>query len=98
MIRRPPRSALFPYTTLFRSPGAVAIHVFVLARLHRRRSAKRFHRGKPVPVQACPARDGRLVGSGRGAGAGPGTGPPRSVLVAGWDPKSTRLNSSNANI
>src|SRR5256885_9854124 len=24
MIRRPPRSTLFPYTTLFRSPGAVA--------------------------------------------------------------------------
>src|SRR3712207_7658128 len=24
MIRRPPRSTLFPYTTLFRSPGVVA--------------------------------------------------------------------------
>src|SRR5256885_6973626 len=24
MIRRPPRSTLFPYTTLFRSPGPVA--------------------------------------------------------------------------
>src|SRR2546422_7510025 len=24
MIRRPPRSTLFPYTTLFRSPGIVA--------------------------------------------------------------------------
>src|SRR3712207_2986264 len=24
MIRRPPRSTLFPYTTLFRSPGAFA--------------------------------------------------------------------------
>src|SRR5258708_23777973 len=24
MIRRPPRSTLFPYTTLFRSPGTVA--------------------------------------------------------------------------
>src|SRR5438067_6093683 len=23
MVRRPPRSTLFPYTTLFRSPGAV---------------------------------------------------------------------------
>src|SRR3989442_4961468 len=27
MIRRPPRSTLFPYTTLFRSPGAVAAGV-----------------------------------------------------------------------
>src|SRR5256885_10811491 len=25
MIRRPPRSTLFPYTTLFRSPGASAV-------------------------------------------------------------------------
>src|SRR3712207_740248 len=25
MIRRPPRSTLFPYTTLFRSPGAVEL-------------------------------------------------------------------------
>src|SRR5260370_20224215 len=25
MIRRPPRSTLFPYTTLFRSPGQVVI-------------------------------------------------------------------------
>src|SRR5258708_30308093 len=27
MIRRPPRSTLFPYTTLFRSPGAAAASV-----------------------------------------------------------------------
>src|SRR2546425_5975277 len=27
MIRRPPRSTLFPYTTLFRSPGHVPIYV-----------------------------------------------------------------------
>src|SRR3712207_7263958 len=26
MIRRPPRSTLFPYTTLFRSPGRGAAH------------------------------------------------------------------------
>src|SRR2546430_14385860 len=26
MIRRPPRSTLFPYTTLFRSYGAEAVH------------------------------------------------------------------------
>src|SRR2546430_11314074 len=25
MIRRPPRSTLFPYTTLFRSPGGIVI-------------------------------------------------------------------------
>src|SRR2546422_2315769 len=27
MIRRPPRSTLFPYTTLFRSPGPSGVHV-----------------------------------------------------------------------
>src|SRR2546430_4339903 len=27
MIRRPPRSTLFPYTTLFRSPGEVPQHL-----------------------------------------------------------------------
>src|SRR2546422_7756541 len=26
MIRRPPRSTLFPYTTLFRSPGVFEVH------------------------------------------------------------------------
>src|SRR2546430_3339240 len=29
MIRRPPRSTLFPYTTLFRSQGAIVIEVTV---------------------------------------------------------------------
>src|SRR2546422_5114819 len=29
MIRRPPRSTLFPYTTLFRSRGVLARHLFL---------------------------------------------------------------------
>src|SRR5438093_3671841 len=39
MIRRPPRSTLFPYTTLFRSQGnAIRIsRTFSLALLHRQR-------------------------------------------------------------
>src|SRR2546429_7344238 len=32
MIRRPPRSTLFPYTTLFRSPALRLTRVFVPAR------------------------------------------------------------------
>src|SRR2546425_11791597 len=32
MIRRPPRSTLFPYTTLFRSTGARAPHLILAAR------------------------------------------------------------------
>src|SRR3712207_8962416 len=66
MIRRPPRSTLFPYTTLFRS-DAVA--------------------------------DG--VGDGDSAGAGgvehPGA-PDHRVGAEVQDRKSTRLNSSHANI
>src|SRR3712207_7618113 len=31
MIRRPPRSTLFPYTTLFRSPRSLPISSFLLA-------------------------------------------------------------------
>src|SRR2546427_12455480 len=34
MIRRPPRSTLFPYTTLFRSPAALATRVRALGRAH----------------------------------------------------------------
>src|SRR2546430_3252997 len=42
MIRRPPRSTLFPYTTLFRSPGAGCIHGDARAQLALlRRSAPR---------------------------------------------------------
>src|SRR3712207_8665686 len=41
MIRRPPRSTLFPYTTLFRSP---------------RPRAKREHGGRRVPEAPCTRR------------------------------------------
>src|SRR5258707_7580730 len=65
MIRRPPRSTLFPYTTLFRSPRS------------------RARTGFPTPRRgaACSAR-GRPVPGSRETG----------------DRKSTRLNSSHANI
>src|SRR2546422_7622536 len=38
MIRRPPRSTLFPYTTLFRSPGGPQ-HVAERVRVKRREAA-----------------------------------------------------------
>src|SRR3712207_7721683 len=72
MIRRPPRSTLFPYTTLFRSDrrrGGVAHH-------ERRRAQLRGARG----ARAAAARSG---------------GPEGRRLA---DRKSTRLNSSHANI
>src|SRR3712207_8392575 len=72
MIRRPPRSTLFPYTTLFRSAAA--------NRLPRRR-----HAALRLPDAAGAARL-------RGAARGP------LVAGRGGDRKSTRLNSSHANI
>src|SRR2546429_7191513 len=64
MIRRPPRSTLFPYTTLFRSRlergGAAA---------WRRLSARRPHRG--TDVSWLPTATARQRG-GRGTRDGPG--------------------------
>src|SRR3712207_8647143 len=67
MIRRPPRSTLFPYTTLFRSYGGCISR----------------HEG------AGGGRGGRRAGGRIGGRAGD-----RAAL----DRKSTRLNSSHANI
>src|SRR5258708_15091937 len=46
MIRRPPRSTLFPYTTLFRSSDDVGAHVFFSHGALRRR--RRDHVQQPV--------------------------------------------------
>src|SRR2546426_5944244 len=62
MIRRPPRSTLFPYTTLFRSRGTSQPH------LRRRRLAaavrQRVRRGggHPLPRRAEHTRGGRQRG------------------------------------
>src|SRR3712207_6933922 len=71
MIRRPPRSTLFPYTTLFRSGLPPALHRHLDRAAPRRRSAA-----------AREDEPGRV----------------RDGLVHGEDRKSTRLNSSHANI
>src|SRR3712207_7865693 len=71
MIRRPPRSTLFPYTTLFRS-APVGQHLFV-----RLRPAQILEADRHPRVQ-----EGEL---------------PQPVLQR-LDRKSTRLNSSHANI
>src|SRR3712207_8990286 len=86
MIRRPPRSTLFPYTTLFRSDV-----------LH----ATRDLHHTLGNVKALLASEGLLL-------LLEGTRTPRSAtlmfgLLKGWwlfdeDRKSTRLNSSHANI
>src|SRR3712207_8871344 len=81
MIRRPPRSTLFPYTTLFRSIRQVA----VLQPADARRPVHGPCGARAVPVSR--------------QGARPGPGPrARGVRPQGADRKSTRLNSSHANI
>src|SRR3712207_8111974 len=71
MIRRPPRSTLFPYTTLFRS--------------------RRGCRGRGRASAAGAGDDGDDLGDAGGAADAPAGDAP-------GDRKSTRLNSSHANI
>src|SRR3712207_7288145 len=78
MIRRPPRSTLFPYTTLFRS--ALGLH----------RAGGGAHRGAAVGDRADAAEPGDRGGGRRR--------PLRRRPVRRVDRKSTRLNSSHANI
>src|SRR3712207_6894480 len=89
MIRRPPRSTLFPYTTLFRSqalrpvPAGVVQHQDDVA----------FPAGADLP------REGGEQRLEEGLGQAAAEMPDR--LAAGRpheDRKSTRLNSSHANI
>src|SRR3712207_7297697 len=80
MIRRPPRSTLFPYTTLFRSPGVQpAAHPVA----QRPAAGEGLRDGHPlVEDEAHHEREG-VAGEQR---------------VRLRDRKSTRLNSSHANI
>src|SRR3712207_7603056 len=89
MIRRPPRSTLFPYTTLFRSEGA-ARRLGVVA--------DAGDLGGPARregdlTRAGSSREGRVVGA-----AARGVGPSAGDVAERADRKSTRLNSSHANI
>src|SRR3712207_8185868 len=77
MIRRPPRSTLFPYTTLFRS------------------SLTRDHSGY---AESPGPRHRGTRGVELDAGARPRACPGRNDAWDIGDRKSTRLNSSHANI
>src|SRR3712207_6975188 len=84
MIRRPPRSTLFPYTTLFRSLGVVGVEEALRCGPvdHLGQLPAQVHRVLDAGVEALAADRGVHV-----------------RRVAGQqDRKSTRLNSSHANI
>src|SRR3712207_8469864 len=88
MIRRPPRSTLFPYTTLFRS-----VLVFLRDITERKRAQERMAQSDKL----------RAVGE-LAAGVAPNLNNAltviqgRAQLLQMRDRKSTRLNSSHANI
>src|SRR3712207_8514729 len=95
MIRRPPRSTLFPYTTLFRSDaherGAVAVDE---GRERVRVPGAKRRDERPVIVLGTRSR--HRVRRYPPTPGGPGGC--RSDRGAIRDRKSTRLNSSHANI
>src|SRR3712207_7028879 len=90
MIRRPPRSTLFPYTTLFRS-------LIALKRLRERRDG-----AQPLDVRhPVPARHHKTQRKSMLHGKRPAVELVREQRAGGErlaDRKSTRLNSSHANI
>src|SRR3712207_8558060 len=87
MIRRPPRSTLFPYTTLFRSEARLTSLAFEadLASADGMRTASRSARPFDLPAHASGSWPFELRSS-----------PQLENDLA--DRKSTRLNSSHANI
>src|SRR3712207_8971844 len=83
MIRRPPRSTLFPYTTLFRSLGPIAVAAYsymalvpvIQPPIIRLLTTKKEREIKMVQLRQVTKREKIIL-----------------------DRKSTRLNSSHANI
>src|SRR5438445_8943034 len=76
MIPRPPRSTLFPYTTLFRSSGVVSLAGSAATRTLESRTNPRMAGSMALDRFGCFL----------------------SRLAQSLDRKSTRLNSSHANI
>src|SRR3712207_8079900 len=90
MIRRPPRSTLFPYTTLFRSymPGLDGLRAFAVVAVLLYHAGLAWIPGGFLGVEVFFVVSGYLI---------------TALLLAeirerGRDRKSTRLNSSHANI
>src|SRR3712207_7380631 len=92
MIRRPPRSTLFPYTTLFRSEHGLGVEGALRARPLP--APLPLLAGDQQPAGAVPEDVGVRV---RDRGEHP-LGHRGGVRAQVGDRKSTRLNSSHANI
>src|SRR3712207_9293504 len=98
MIRRPPRSTLFPYTTLFRSVWWAhrALWHLIYSGVMERHPSLQFvftEQGTawlPEELTRLDYYRGRLSGANGAAGS--------QEARFGEDRKSTRLNSSHANI
>src|SRR5256885_12655860 len=83
MIRRPPRSTLFPYTTLFRSLEYYSVkqRAAQVEALRELQIEAAGHAAAPVPAKEGPYRTMPR--------------PASAILTADLDRKSTRLNSSH---
>src|SRR3712207_8180940 len=92
MILRPPRSTLFPYTTLFRSKLTAPEMIDA--------TAKGIGKTRDVPDRGIDieVEHGRSGGSARRSAATDRRAHRASRSCWGLDRKSTRLNSSHANI
>src|SRR3712207_7705930 len=84
MIRRPPRSTLFPYTTLFRSFVGNAL-----------KHSPRLFENRELRVNTC---FNRILAQQTGTEGMDRRNPCTLHLLTHLDRKSTRLNSSHANI
>src|SRR3712207_7438083 len=89
MIRRPPRSTLFPYTTLFRSDGLEGADQWpATLRLTGSGDIGAYAYGDDITELAL---SGALIGIAAIVAVA-------VLFIASEDRKSTRLNSSHANI
>src|SRR3712207_7171426 len=91
MIRRPPRSTLFPYTTLFRSRRVGLGDAVLRAQPPDQLGGQRAPLGGQLDHPLHRALD---LAAQRGVGVRDG----EELQRGGGDRKSTRLNSSHANI
>src|SRR3712207_7458538 len=91
MIRRPPRSTLFPYTTLFRSPRRLFLH----SPFQRPLRALRLD---PEASASARAVAGEEVGSVRSCGSLAKTRHGSARAAGATDREATQLDSSHAQI